>query len=109
MMALSAARAATITARAQPGAKPPPSLPPKGTLQGWLGLLACFLALWGFIYVLAPWLQGQSTAVRTLSNYITENGIDAGAVYYTEVTEVGEADLMIRDTFRFYLPQQQNK
>lgn len=81
----------------------------KSSLIRWFGLLVCLLVLWGFMFVFAPWLQSQSKAVQTLATYITENDIDAGAVYYTEVEEVGEADLMIRDTFRFYLPQQRQK
>jgi hypothetical protein len=42
-------------------------------------------------------------SVGILSTYISESGIDASAVYYTEVEEVGESDQAIRNTFRFYL------
>ncbi len=81
------------------------ALPPR--LKAWCKLGGWVLALWFFAYVFAPWLQSQSTSVRTLSDYISSSGIDAGAIYYTEVEEVGDADLMIRDTFRFFLPQNQ--
>ncbi|GAB4334438.1 MAG: hypothetical protein Kow0089_03660 [Desulfobulbaceae bacterium] len=74
---------------------------------GWPALAACLFLLWAFAFILAPWLQNRSETIRTLSDYIESSGIDAGAIYYTEVAEVGEADLMIRDTFRFYLPQQE--
>ena len=77
--------------------------------KGWLALLSWILLLWTFAFVFAPWLQTKSTSIQTLSTYIDESGIDAGAIYYTEVEEVGEADLMIRDTFRFHIPVQKNK
>lgn len=77
--------------------------------RGWTALLAWILLLWVFAFVVAPWLQQHSASIQTLSKYIDESGIDAGAIYYTEVDEVGEADLMIRDTFRFHLPYQENE
>lgn len=75
--------------------------------NGWARLLAWLLLIWAFAFVFAPWLQNHSAAVRTLADYIDSSGIDASAIYYTEVDEVGEADLMIRDTFRFYLDEQE--
>ncbi len=72
-------------------------------IGNWLKLLFWVCCILFFIYGLAPWMQSKSQNIQTLSTYINESGIDAGAIYYTEVEEVGEADLMIRDTFRFYL------
>lgn len=77
----------------------PPLLKKLGALCFWLGLV------WFFIFVFAPWLQHRSEAIATLSDYIDESGIDAGALYYSEVEEVGRADITIRDTLRFYYPE----
>ena len=90
------------------GRKAPPSPLYGQKIKPWLALLAWVLILWTFAFVLAPWLQQKSKAVQTLATYIDESGIDAGAIYYTEVDEVGEADLMIRDTFRFHLNEQKD-
>ena len=109
MMTLNAKKSKTSVTMEPSNVETPHSSPRKSAVKRWSGLLACLMVLWGFMFVFAPWLQSQSKAVQTLSTYITENDIDAGAVYYTEVAEVGEADLMIRDTFRFYLPQQRQK
>jgi len=68
-------------------------------------LIIWLLGIWLFIFVLAPWMQ-KIPAVGTLSRYIKDSGIDAGALYYTEVDEVGESDLAVRNTFRFYLQEQ---
>ncbi len=73
----------------------------------WPKLLSWVGGILLFTYGLAPWMQGKSSSIQTLSTYIDESGIDAGAIYYTEVEEVGEADLMIRDTFRFYLKERE--
>ena len=79
----------------------------KGThrISNWLRFLCCVLLILTFMFVIAPWFQ-KVPALKTLGRYISESGIDAGAIYYTEVEEVGEADQGIRNTFRFYLPQQ---
>ncbi len=80
---------------------------PTGPHQRRWGLLLLWVFLvWSFIYILCPWLQTNNSTIRQLSTYIEESGIDAGAIYYTEVEEVGDADLAIRDTFRFYLEEQ---
>ncbi|MDH4320052.1 MAG: hypothetical protein OEV73_00995 [Desulfobulbaceae bacterium] len=84
-----------------------PARPPIRAAKGWLALAAWLVLIWAFAFVFAPWLQDKSASVRTLSDYIKASGIDAGAVYYTEVDEVGDADLMIRDTFRFYIDERQ--
>jgi hypothetical protein len=74
-------------------------------LKRWIHLLLWLVCLWLFIFVLAPWMQ-QIPVVNKLSSYIKESDIDAGALYYTEVDEVGESDLAVRNTFRFYLQEQ---
>lgn len=77
-------------------------------IRKWGGFFLCMFLLWFFMFVFAPWLAKNNEYVGTLGKYIRESGIDAGAVYYTEVEEVGDADQMIRDTFRFYLPHNEN-
>ena len=75
-----------------------------GVIKRWLHLAIWLALLWAFIFVLGPMMQ-KIPAIGILGNYIKESGIDAGAIYYTEVEEVGESDLAIRNTFRFYLPK----
>lgn len=79
--------------------------PPFVGIKKWLHLAFWLLIIWTFIFVLGPIMQ-KIPAVGTLSRYITANGIDAGALYYTEVEEVGESDQAVRNTLRFFLPQE---
>ena len=58
------------------------------------------------MFVIAPYYE-KSEYIKPLASYIHESGIDSGAIYYTEVDEVADADLMIRDTFRFYLDEKE--
>ncbi len=76
---------------------------PAGPLRRWGAFAGWVFLIWFFIFAAAPWLIRQVPAIKVLANYIEESGIDAGAIYYTEVEEVGEADLAVRNTFRFYL------
>lgn len=78
---------------------------PAGPPAGWLKLVCWLLLIWFFIFVAAPTLK-KIPAINTLATYIDRSGIDAGAIYYTEVEEVGQADLAIRNTFRFYLDEE---
>lgn len=78
---------------------------PASKTKGWLGLGLGLLAIWLFVYGLAPWLQRHVESLAVLSEYIRRSGIDATAIYYTEVEEVGEADRAIRNTFRFSLSE----
>ena len=75
-----------------------------GLNRRWSAFGLCLLILWILIFVIAPHYE-KSKYIKPLAQYIEESGIDAGAIYYTEVDEVAEADLMIRDTFRFYLEE----
>ena len=84
-------------------------LGPSGSGKGVLSLIAWMLGIWVFIFVFCPWLQTKNDSIQTLSTYIETSGIDAGAIYYTEVEEVGDADLAIRNTFRFYLDEKKEK
>lgn len=71
-----------------------------GTARRWAGFLLGLALIWAFVFVLAPWLQ-KADAVRPLAEYVRETGIDASALYYTEVQETGEAEMNIRDTFKY--------
>jgi len=79
---------------------------PSGAVKRWMHFALGLFLLWAFIFVLGPMLQ-KIPVIGTLGTYIKESGIDAGALYYTEVKEVGESDQAIRNIMRFYLPQQQ--
>lgn len=74
-----------------------------GDAKKWLHLAFGLFLLWAFIFLLAPMLQQKITSLGILSSYINESGIPAGALYYTEVDEVGESDQAIRNTFRFFI------
>jgi len=70
----------------------------------WCQLLLGILLLLFFMFVLGPWLRHTIPSIDQLATYIDESGIDSTAIYYTEVEEVGEADISMRDTLRFYTP-----
>jgi hypothetical protein len=75
-----------------------PSLP--DAVRRWLLCISCFILLWAFMFVIAPWLQ-RVPMINQLAKYIEESGIEAGAIYYTEVKEVSEAEANMRDTLMY--------
>jgi hypothetical protein len=68
-----------------------------GVLRSWGLLLAWIVGIWCFVFLLAP-LARHFQPVRTLTDFIRANDIDAGAYYYTEVEEFAVAEHAIRDT-----------
>ena len=87
------------TGPAREGRRKPPSL------GGWPGLILGLALLLLFIFVIVPFWN-DLPGVKPLADYIEESGIDAGALYYTEVEETGEAETHMRTTFE-YTPRAQ--
>ena len=73
---------------------------PPGALRRWAGLIAGLGLIWAFVFLIAPALQ-RTEMVRPLAQYVRESGIDASALYYTEVQETGEAEMSIRDALAY--------
>jgi hypothetical protein len=71
-----------------------------GRLNRWLLCLLGFFTIWVFMFVVGPFLA-KSSWIKPLADFIEESGIDAGAIYYTEVEEVGEAEMNMRGTFKY--------
>lgn len=70
---------------------------PPSTFAKWTALICGFCLVWLFILVVAPLFQ-KIEMVNTLTTYIEETGIDASALYYTEVEEAAMAELGTRGT-----------
>jgi hypothetical protein len=66
----------------------------------WLMLCAAIFLLWLFMFVIAPWV-GTFPLVKPLAQFIEDTGIDASALYYTEIDETAEAEMYLRDAARF--------
>ena len=69
-------------------------------LRKWAALAAGLAVIWAFVFVIAPTLQ-KTEMVRPLAEYVRESGIDASALYYTEVQETGEAEVYLRDALAY--------
>jgi hypothetical protein len=69
-------------------------------LRRWGLLLAWIVGIWCFVFLLAP-LGRHFQPVRTLTEFIRANDIDATAYYYTEVEEFAVAEHAVRDTMAY--------
>ncbi len=76
---------------------------PSSLISRWGRLLLGFFLVWLFMFVIAP-VIGKSPAVKPLADFIEERGIDASALYYTEVEEASVAELNMRHTME-YMPK----
>lgn len=63
-------------------------------------LILALLAVLLFMFGLAP-LMGRLPHVRQLSRFIEERGIEANALYYTEIEEFAEAEVNLRATMDY--------
>lgn len=75
------------------------------SLRRWGLLLVWIAGIWCFVFLLAPLLQNVGP-VRTLTDFIRANDIDATAYYYTEVEEFAVAEHAVRDTMEHAHTQQ---
>ena len=73
------------------------------TGKGVLRLLGSLVLILLFIYYVAPWMTGLPM-LRSLTDFIEERGIDAGALYYTELEEFAEAEAQMSNTM-LYMPR----
>ncbi|HAK61129.1 MAG TPA: hypothetical protein DCO77_12250 [Nitrospiraceae bacterium] len=73
---------------------------PSGMLRRWSTLLFGIVLVWLFMFVIAPWIQ-KSPSVKPLADFIEESGIDASALFYTEVEEASDAELYMRSTLKY--------
>ena len=81
---------------------------PSSMISRWAGLLLGFFLVWLFMFVVAPWIAG-SPQVKPLAQFIEETGIDAGALYYTEIEETAEAEMYLHDAGRYSPNQNREK
>lgn len=71
-----------------------------GPFRKWSAFLLSMALVWLFILVIAPWVQ-KSPSIQPLAQFIEESGIDASALYYTEVEEASIAELNMRSTMEY--------
>ena len=69
----------------------------------WAALAASIFVLWLFLFVIGPFFL-KTPAIAPLADFIEERGIDAGALYYTDIEEFSEAEINMKNTM-FYTPE----
>ena len=87
---------------------PVDSLPlpgPADKLKAWGRLCLGLLLVWGFIFELAPRLQQEVPFLQQIADYVNASGIEATALYYTEVEAVGDSTRTVQNTIRLYVEQ----
>ena len=70
--------------------------------KGIIQLIASFGLCLGFIFFVGPCMD-RFEGVKPLVTFIEERGIDAGALYYTEIEEFSEANIHMDNTLD-YMP-----
>ncbi|MDH5656401.1 MAG: hypothetical protein OEZ34_10865 [Spirochaetia bacterium] len=71
------------------------------SLKNWLFLFLWIAGLIFFMQILAPLVTDSIAPVRAMAEYIERSGIDAGAIYYSEVEEVSRSEQMIKNSLIF--------
>ena len=74
--------------------------PPGERVRQWGLLILSFGAILFFIFVVAP-LGQKIPSIGTLAAFIEDRDINASALYYTEVEEAAEAELILRHTLDY--------
>jgi len=70
-------------------------------VHNYLYLLISLCAVWGFVFYIAPAMD-DIPEVEPLVNFIDERGIDAGALYYTDIQEFSTAEINLINTMEYF-------
>lgn len=80
---------------------------PKHTrVKAWAVLISAFLFIYSFGVFIGPWLQRYIYGMDKIVQVIEENGIDAGAYYYTEIEAAHEGQQYLTQTLQLMAPEQ---
>ena len=79
------------------GYRPKRSLP---IARRWARLFFSIVVIWAFMFIVAPWVA-KAPVVEPIISFIEENGIDASALYYTDIEEFSEAGIHMENTMNF--------
>ena len=74
-------------------------MPKLNTKTRWTSFAAAVALIWFFLFHAGPALRDFIPQFRNFAETIEQTGINAGAIYYTDVEIVGHADINARSTF----------
>ncbi len=66
----------------------------------WVRLFMGVGLIWAFMFIVAPRVE-KMPAIEPIIRFIEENGIDASALYYTEIEEFFEAEIHMENAMDF--------
>ena len=73
---------------------------PSEKVKRWLYLFVGIGCILIFVFRIAPWLA-ERPAIKPMVEFVEKSGIDASALYYTEVEESGDAGTHMRNTMAY--------
>ena len=80
--------------------------PKQNRTKGWVVLISVFLLIYSFGVFIGPWLQRYIYGMDKIVQVIEENGIDAGAYYYTEIEASHAGQQYLTQTLQLMAPEQ---
>ena len=76
----------------------------KSSAKRFLSFASGVFIIWLFMFVFSPMLLKHVESANTLATFIEQNDINAGAIYWTDVEILADAELGARSTVT-YLPK----
>lgn len=77
----------------------------KERIKAWSLLVSVCLFIYSFGVFIGPWLQQYIYGMDKIVQVIEENGIDAGAYYYTEIEGAYEGQQYLTQTLQLMAPE----
>jgi len=71
-------------------------------IKAWSSLFGFFVLILIFMFIIAP-LMERLPLMRSIVKSVEDKGIDAGALYYTEVEQFSVAEINMKNTMD-YMP-----
>ena len=78
----------------------------RSLLHSWLLLISVLFMVWGFAYVVGPWVQHNVPVVNEIFTLIEEREINSTAYFYTEIEASYDGERFLQDAIRLSEPNE---
>jgi hypothetical protein len=68
-------------------------------MKAWIRMALGLSGAWAFVFLIAPSVR-EISPVKEVLDSVRENGIDAGALFYTDAEESSEAEFALRHALK---------
>lgn len=75
-------------------------------LRAWGQLFFCFFLIWGFAFIVGPWIQKNVPIINQIFQVAEERDIDTTAYFYTGIEASYDGASYLRESIKLQAPEE---